>query len=110
MATVLWTAQPFSAWDGQRDDYPLLALADLMSLVICHGWTDRRERFGHTVRCEGSTVTMTPSRLPAAPVPVQVRARRVQTQPCAPVRALRDALADAPPEILTASARGGTTA
>jgi hypothetical protein len=92
-----------------RSDYPLLALADLLSLVFCHGWTDRRERFGHTVRCEGGAVTMTPSRLPAAPVPVRVKARRVPARRYASVRALRDALAAAPVEFLTGTARGGTT-
>jgi hypothetical protein len=93
-----------------RADYPFLAVADLLSLAFCHGWTDARERFGRSICCRDGAVTMTPSLLPAAPVPVRVRARQVPNRPFASVRALRDALAAAPVEFLAGVARGGPAA
>jgi len=55
-------------------------------------------------------VTITPSLLPAAPVPVRVRARQVPAQAFPSREALRGALASAPVEFLTGVARGGSAA
>jgi hypothetical protein len=89
-----------------KADYPLVGVADLLSLSFCHGWTEPRERFGRSVRCDGAAVEMTPSLLPAAPVPVRVRARRVADRRYASSAELRDALAAASPEFLAGVARG----
>jgi len=91
-----------------RGDYPLVGVADLLSLAFCHGWTETRQRFGRAIRCEHGAVTMTPSLLPAAPVPVRVRVRRVPAQRYASLRDLREALGGAPVEFLTGVARGGS--
>lgn len=96
------------ALDTLRGDYRFLAIADLLSLAFCHGWTEDRERFGHKVCCDGGAVTIRPSLLPAAPVPVRVRARRVPDQRYESAAALRDGLARAPAEFLTGVARGAS--
>lgn len=96
--------------DTLRADYPFLGLADLLSLSFCHCWETPRERFGHSVVCEGAAVTMTPSLLPAAPVPVRVRTRRLPDAPFDSHDALREALARAPVEFLTGVARAGSAA
>jgi hypothetical protein len=88
-----------------KADYPFLGVADLVSLSFCNGWTEPRERFGRSVRCEGAAVQMTPSLLPAAPVPVRVRARRVPDRRYASADELRAVLAAASPEFLAGVAR-----
>jgi hypothetical protein len=91
-------------------DYPLLGIADLLSLSFCHCWETPRERFGRSVVCEGAAVTMTPWRLPAASVPVRVRMRRLPDTSFASREALREALERAPAEFLTGVARAGSAA
>ena len=91
--------------DTLKADYPFVGVADLLSLAFCHGWTEPRERFGRAIRCDGAAVEMTPSLLPAAPVPVRVRARRVTDRRYASAAELRDALASASPEFLAGVAR-----
>lgn len=91
-------------------DYPFLGIADLLSLSFCHGWEAPRERFGHSVSCEGAAVTMTPSLLPATPVPVRVRMRRIPDTRFDSHDALRDALERAPAEFLTGVARAESAA
>jgi hypothetical protein len=93
-----------------RSDYPFLGVADLISLSFCHGWETPRERFGRTVVCEGAAVTVTPSLLPEAPVPVRVRMRRIPDAPFDSDSALRQALDRAPVEFLTGIARAGSAA
>ena len=96
--------------DTLKQDYPFLGIADLLSLSFCHGWREPKERFGHSVWCDGAAVTMTPSLLPAAPVPVRVRARVLPDRRFDSREALRGALATAPVEFLTGVARGGSAA
>lgn len=91
-------------------DYPFLGVADPLSLSFCHGWTEPKERRGHTVRCDGAAVTITPSLLPATPVPIRVRARVLPDRRFESRESLRDALASAPVEFLTGVARGGSPA
>lgn len=91
-------------------DYPFLGIADLLSLSFCHCWETPRERFGRSVVCEGAAVTMTPSLLPATPVPVRVRMRRIPDVSFASHVALREALDRAPAEFLTGVARAGSAA
>lgn len=96
--------------DILRADYPFLGIADLLSLSFCHCWETPKERFGHSVVCEGAAVTMTPSLLPATPVPVRVRARRIPDASFESHDALRAALDHAPAEYLTGVARAGSAA
>jgi hypothetical protein len=88
-------------------DYPFLGIADLMSLSFCHGWTESNERFGRTIRCHGSAVEISPPMLPPAPLPLHVRARRIDDRAYPSASALRDALAAATPEFLAGVARNG---
>ena len=96
--------------DTLRTDYPFLGVADLVSLSFCHGWETPKARFGRTVICEGAAVTMTPSLLPEAPVPVRVRMRRIPDESFDSHAALRQALERAAAEFLTGVARAGSTA
>ena len=96
--------------DTLRTDYPFLGIADLLSLSFCHGWEVPKERFGRSVLCEGAAVTMTPSLLPDAPVPIRVRMRRLPDASFDSHEALREALDRAPAEFLTGVARAGSTA
>jgi hypothetical protein len=98
------------ALDTLRADYPLLGLADLLSLSFCHGWETPKERLGRSIKCEGAAVTMTPSLLPAAPVPARVRMRRLPDARFDSHAALREALDRAPSEFLTGVARSGSAA
>jgi hypothetical protein len=91
-----------------KQDYPFLGVADLLSLSFCHGWTEPKARFGRSVHCEAAAVVMKPSWLPAAPVPVRVRARVVPNRAFASREAARQALSAAPVEFLTGVARGGS--
>jgi hypothetical protein len=82
-----------------REDYPFLALADLLSLAMCLRWPDARERFGRSVRSEADAVTIAPALL-SGPVRVAVKARRVPDQRYSSVAELRDTLDRAPIESL----------
>jgi hypothetical protein len=93
-----------------RADYPFLGVADLLSLSFCHSWTHARERFGRSIRCEHGAVTMTPSLLPGAPVPLRVRARTIADRPYGSVEAVQEELARAPVEFLAGVARSGSPA
>jgi hypothetical protein len=91
-------------------DYPLLGIADLVSLAFCHGWPDARERFGRTIRCVGDAVTMSPSLLPEAGIPIVVPVRRIADRRYASVEEVRAALQRAAPETLAGVARAGALA
>jgi Protein of unknown function (DUF3891) len=87
-------------------DYRFLALADLMSLSFCHLWTEPRERFGHTVLCEGTTLIVTPAIIPPTPFEIRVRARRLPDRPYGSAAELRATLASATPEWIGGVACG----
>lgn len=65
---------PRETLDG---DYPFVALADLISLSFCNGWTEARERFGYRVWTEPDAVIVSPAIVSGAPVEIRVRARRI---------------------------------
>jgi hypothetical protein len=96
--------------DELNQDYRWLAVADLMSLSFCHGWTDTRERFAHAVRCEGDTLIVTPAILPRSPVEVRVRARLVPDRQYRSAADLRAALDRATPEWIGGYACGRNAA
>ena len=96
--------------DTLKADYPFLGIADLVSLSFCHLWTEPKERFGRSVRCEDGAVTIIPSVLTTAAVPVRVRARVLPDRRFDSREELRDRLARAPVEFLTGIARAGSAA
>jgi len=91
-------------------DYRFLALADMMSLSFCHGWTEPRERFGHAARCEDTTLVVTPAVVPSSPFPIGVPARRIADRRYESAGALRAALDAAAPESVAGHACGRAAA
>lgn len=92
-----------------REDYPFVALADLLSLAMCLGWPDAHERFGRSVRCEAGAVTIAPALL-SGPVRVVVSARRVPDRRYLSAAELRGALQRAPIESLPCLVRNRESA
>ena len=88
------------------DDYRFVGLADLLSLAFCTGWHEPRERLGHTVRCTGDEVIISPALIGPTPVPFAVSGRRVADRRYASLGDLRAALKATPIERLTGHARG----
>ena len=91
-------------------DYRFLALADLMSLTFCHGWTEPRDRLGHTAACHGTTLVITPAVLPQSRFEIRVAARRVPDRRYESAGELRAALDAAKPEWMTGYACGRAAA
>jgi hypothetical protein len=91
------------------DDYRFVGLADLLSLAFCNGWHEPRERLGHTVRCAGDEVIVSPALIGPTLVPLAVSGRRVADKRYASLGELRAALKATPIERLTGHARGEDT-
>ena len=91
-------------------DYRFLALADMMSLSFCHGWTEARQRFGYAARCEETTLVISPAVVPMSPFPIRVPARRIADRRYDSAGDLRTALDAAPPEWVAGYACGRAAA
>ena len=87
-------------------DYPFVALADLISLSFCNGWTEARERFGYRVWTEPDAVIVSPAIVPGAPVEIRVRARRIPDRRYGSAAELRRTLDAAPVEWIGGHVRG----
>jgi hypothetical protein len=92
--------------DTLADDYRFVALADLISLSFCNGWTEPRERFGHRVWSESDAVVVSPAIVPRAPIAIRVRARRIADRRYGSAAELRRTLDAAPVEWIDGHARG----
>lgn len=92
-----------------REDYPFVAVADLLSLATCLRWPGTHERFGRSVRSEADAITVAPALL-SAPVRVAVKARRVANRRYASAAELRDTLDRAPIESVPCLVRNQETA
>lgn len=87
-------------------DYALLRAADLVSLTLCHGWSQPFEIDYYRAVPEGAHLTVTPDPFGGATVVWRVPARRVSPLRFASDESLRAACASAPIEWLTGSLTG----
>ena len=67
------------------DDYRLVRLGDLVSLVFCNRWTNQRDAYGFSIWWDGSRVAVTPDPFARSAVAIDVPAREL------PNRTFRDA-------------------
>jgi hypothetical protein len=76
-------------------DYPLVRLADLISLTFCTGWTDEQRFAQWTVLRLGSRIIVTPDAFGGATVPFAIDAREMRNLEFEADAALREALGGA---------------
>jgi hypothetical protein len=91
------------------EDYVFVRLGDLISLTFCTGWTDEQRFASWAVRRHGDTVVVTHDPFDGVPVPVEVRARRLPSEPLRSDAELRGALAAAEPVTLRGTVQGIAT-
>ena len=94
------------AFDSFLRDYALLRLADLVSLTLCHGWSDAFEVDYYRAVPDGATLTLTPDPFGGAIVPWRVAARRIPRRHYASDTDLRDTVDAAPVDWLDGFLQG----
>lgn len=87
-------------------DYAVVAMGDLLSLIFCNGWTTAFERDGYQIGLRGSRLEIAPDPFGGREIAFSVRARRVANRRYAKAEDLHQALAGAPDERLAGLARG----
>jgi Protein of unknown function (DUF3891) len=87
-------------------DYAIVAIGDLLSLVFCNGWRDPQPMEGYHAILHGDLLSVTPDPFGGARVPLQVRARRLPRRRYESEDDLREAWAQAPVVTLTGTAIG----
>jgi hypothetical protein len=95
-------AQPFTF----LQDYTLLGLCDLFSLVFCNGWREPHLMEGYEVVLEGSRLVVTPDPFAGAAVDLTVPARALPLRPYWSQADLDAAGLEAEPVTLTGTALG----
>lgn len=58
-------------------DYALVYLGDLLSLILCNGWTEPVEAAGYRIILRNNTLHLSPDPFRGVVVPLRVRARRI---------------------------------
>jgi hypothetical protein len=99
----------FPGLDQFLQDYALVGLGDLFSLIFCNGWTDPYLQESYQAILQGETLTISPDPFDGATVPLAVPARRVPARRYVSDADLRDTLASAPIVHLTGTAVGAPT-
>lgn len=89
------------------EDYRMVFLGDLLSLVFCCGWQEQFARSGYDIALRGTTLKVRPDPFLGRTIELSVRARRIPARRYATDGELRRALAEAPAEIVTGTATGG---
>jgi len=87
---------PASALMGFMQAYAWLSIADLLSLVACHGWRDTFDADHYRVTLEGDRLRVRPDPLAGATMTWRVPGRRLEARAYASDAALREAYAAAP--------------
>jgi hypothetical protein len=95
-------AQPFAF----LQDYTVLGLCDLLSLVFCNGWKEPHLMEGYEVVLEGSRLVVTPDPFAGVAVDLAVPARALPLRPYWSQTDLDAAWAEAEPVTLEGSAIG----
>lgn len=115
-------AAPAPSFDSFLQDYVIVGLGDLFSLIFCNGWTDPylqedyrailQQDFQGDTRgdlqrdCQGWRLMISPDPFAGAEVPLDVQARRIPNRRYASDEDLRHTLAGAPTVHLTGVATG----
>jgi hypothetical protein len=88
------------------DDYALLNIADLLSLVFCNGWSGPFEHEQRRITLAGATLRVKPDPFEGLRLPFRVPARRLSKRRFGSRAELRAALQDAPMVYLEGEAMG----
>ena len=89
-----------------REDYRMVYLGDLLSLIFCCGWQDPFAREGYDVVLRGTTLEVWPDPFDGRTIALGVRARRIPARRYATDAELRCVLTEAPEEVVTGTATG----
>jgi hypothetical protein len=92
--------------DSFLQDYTIVGLCDLLSLVFCHGWAEPYLMEDYRAILDGDRLGIAPDPFAGVAVPLAVRARRLPPGPFASAAALADAWARASMVTLTGLAVG----
>lgn len=87
-------------------DYGTLALGDLASLIICHGWTDVHEQEAMQLQMIDDTLVITPDPFDGRVIDLEIPHRRIAARAYASDDDLRAAWTSTPIARLHARARG----
>ena len=90
-------------------DYSLVGIGDLFSLVFCNGWTEPHLIEGYQAILRGNVLTITPDPFGGLAVPFDVPARRLPARRYGSDADLRASWADAQRVTLTGLALGEQT-
>jgi hypothetical protein len=91
-------------------DYALVGLSDLFSLMFCNGWTEPHAMEGYHAILQGDLLTIAPDPFAGASVPLQVVARILPERAYESDDDLRHAWATAPATSLKGTAVGAALA
>ena len=91
-------------------DYTVLGLCDLFSLVFCNGWREPHLMEGYEAVLEGDRLVVTPDPFAGVVVPLDAPARALPLRPYWSQEDLDGAWAEAEPARLTGSAIGAQRA
>jgi hypothetical protein len=87
-------------------DSAIVGMGDLISLLVCTGWTHVEAADGYEVRARGDLVEVAPDPFGGREIAVRVAARRIPARRYTTDDELRAALASAAPHTLTARVIG----
>src|SRR5690606_8939174 len=76
--------------------YAWLSIADLLSLIVCHGWTQRFDADHYSAVLEGDVLRLDPDPFGGHAVPFRIAGRRLARRQYESDGDLRDAYAAAP--------------
>ena len=89
-------ALPGAPLEGFMQAYAWLSIADLLSLVACHGWTERFDADHYRIVLEGTALRVSPDPFGGATHTWRVPGRRLDARRYASDADLREAYAAAP--------------
>jgi hypothetical protein len=92
--------------DHFLQDYTILGLCDLFSLVFCHAWPEPYSMEGYRAILQADCLTISPDPFAGAAVPLRVEARRLPAGPFPSAGALQAAWEAAPLVTITGFAAG----
>jgi len=89
-------ALPPTALASFMQAYAWLSIADLLSLILCHGWTDTFDADQYRATLRDGILHVAPDPFGGQQVALRVPGRRIAPSPCTSDAHLREAYASAP--------------